>query len=89
MMEKLAVTSCQVYRQIVREEPRFVPYFRTATPELELAGLNVGSRPAKRNPKGLNILGHFMCLSLLCDTHGDSTCEGCAFCQCAYQPSTL
>jgi phosphoenolpyruvate carboxylase len=52
MMERLAVTSCQVYRQIVREEPRFVPYFRTATPELELAGLNVGSRPAKRNPKG-------------------------------------
>ncbi|MEC8392691.1 MAG: phosphoenolpyruvate carboxylase, partial [Actinomycetota bacterium] len=40
------------YRAVVREEPGFVPYFRSATPELELSGLNVGSRPAKRNPKG-------------------------------------
>jgi phosphoenolpyruvate carboxylase len=52
MMEQLSHTSCQIYRKVVREEPRFVPYFRTATPELELSGLNVGSRPAKRNPKG-------------------------------------
>ena len=36
----------------MRGEPRFVPYFRAATPELELGALNVGSRPAKRNPKG-------------------------------------
>lgn len=52
MMNSLADVSCAAYRKVVREEPRFVPYFRTATPELELAGLNVGSRPAKRNPKG-------------------------------------
>lgn len=52
MMEKLSEISCDVYRDVVRKEPRFVPYFRTATPELELAGLNVGSRPSKRNPKG-------------------------------------
>jgi len=52
MMERLSTLSCKVYRGVVREEPRFVPYFRTATPELELSGLNVGSRPAKRNPKG-------------------------------------
>ena len=52
MMERLSALSCKVYRGVVREEPRFVPYFRTATPELELSGLNVGSRPAKRNPKG-------------------------------------
>ena len=52
MMETLSVTSCNTYRQIVRGEERFVPYFRSATPELELSGLNVGSRPAKRNPKG-------------------------------------
>lgn len=51
-MERLSRVSCDAYRHIVREEPRFVPYFRTATPELELAGLNIGSRPAKRNPKG-------------------------------------
>ena len=27
-------------------------YFRSATPELELGSLNIGSRPAKRNPTG-------------------------------------
>jgi phosphoenolpyruvate carboxylase len=52
MMEKLSELSCTAYRNVVRGEERFVPYFRSATPELELAGLNVGSRPAKRNPKG-------------------------------------
>ena len=51
-MERMSEVSCAAYRKVVRGEPRFVPYFRTATPELELAGLNVGSRPAKRNPKG-------------------------------------
>eukprot|EP01042_Synura_sphagnicola_P000334 gene334-345_t len=52
MMNLLAEKSCDVYRQLVRQDERFVPYFRTATPESELSGLNVGSRPAKRNPSG-------------------------------------
>lgn len=52
MMERLSEVSCAAYRKVVRGEERFVPYFRSATPELELSGLNVGSRPAKRNPKG-------------------------------------
>ena len=51
-MESLSEISCEDYRLIVRGEPRFVPYFRKATPEQELSGLNVGSRPAKRNPNG-------------------------------------
>jgi len=51
-MEKSSETSCAAYRKLVREEPRFVPYFRQATPELELGRLNIGSRPAKRNPTG-------------------------------------
>jgi phosphoenolpyruvate carboxylase len=51
-MQKVADVSCADYRHLVREEPRFVPYFRQATPELELGSLNIGSRPAKRNPKG-------------------------------------
>jgi phosphoenolpyruvate carboxylase len=51
-MDRMATVSCDAYRQVVRGEPRFVPYFRAATPEQELGGLNVGSRPAKRNPKG-------------------------------------
>jgi phosphoenolpyruvate carboxylase len=52
MMKTLSELSCEAYRNVVVKEPRFVPYFRSATPEMELAGLNVGSRPAKRNPKG-------------------------------------
>jgi|TARA_B110001452_G_C15112705_1_gene387863 phosphoenolpyruvate carboxylase len=51
-MERISETSCTDYRHLVREEPRFVPYFRQATPELELQILNIGSRPSKRNPKG-------------------------------------
>lgn len=51
-MEKISEVSCADYRFLVREEPRFVPYFRQATPEVELGSLNIGSRPAKRNPKG-------------------------------------
>lgn len=51
-MERISELSCSDYRHLVREEPRFVPYFRQATPELELGSLNIGSRPAKRNPKG-------------------------------------
>lgn len=51
-MDKISDRSCATYRHLVREEPRFVPYFRQATPELELGSLNIGSRPAKRNPKG-------------------------------------
>ena len=51
-MDRVSEISCSGYRHLVREEPRFVPYFRQATPELELSTLNIGSRPAKRNPKG-------------------------------------
>mmetsp|Transcript_70824 Transcript_70824/g.178546 ORF Transcript_70824/g.178546 Transcript_70824/m.178546 type:complete len:977 (+) Transcript_70824:94-3024(+) len=51
-MAAMSNVSCDFYRSVVRGEPKFVPYFRSATPELELGSLNVGSRPAKRNPKG-------------------------------------
>jgi len=40
------------YRQTVRHDPNFVPYFRVATPEQELGKLPLGSRPAKRKPSG-------------------------------------
>jgi len=40
------------YRHTVNTDPEFVPYFRVATPELELSKLPLGSRPAKRNPHG-------------------------------------
>eukprot|EP00904_Undaria_pinnatifida_P002802 jgi/Undpi1/12522/HiC_scaffold_6.g02191.m1 len=48
----LDIYTAGAYRGIVRKDPRFVPYFRTATPELELGALNIGSRPAKRRPTG-------------------------------------
>jgi len=51
-MQRISDVSCADYRKMVREDPRFVPYFRQATPEVELGTLNIGSRPAKRNPKG-------------------------------------
>ncbi|WP_260681584.1 phosphoenolpyruvate carboxylase [Aliiglaciecola sp. M165] len=40
------------YRQTVRHDENFVPYFRVATPEQELGKLPLGSRPAKRKPTG-------------------------------------
>ena len=52
LMNKLSDDSCEAYRRIVREDERFVPYFRSATPELELSSLNIGSRPAKRKATG-------------------------------------
>lgn len=52
LMDTLSKISCDAYRQIVREDERFVPYFRSATPELELSALNIGSRPAKRKASG-------------------------------------
>ncbi|MEH0689831.1 phosphoenolpyruvate carboxylase [Vibrio cholerae] len=52
LMNVLSEVSCEAYRGIVRGEPDFVPYFRQATPELELGKLPLGSRPAKRNPNG-------------------------------------
>ncbi|AKJ43497.1 phosphoenolpyruvate carboxylase [Pragia fontium] len=52
IMDDLSAFSCKEYRDIVRESPDFVPYFRSATPELELSKLPLGSRPAKRKPNG-------------------------------------
>lgn len=50
-LDKLSVISCDAYRQTIQKQA-FISYFRKATPELELGSLNIGSRPAKRNPKG-------------------------------------
>lgn len=52
LMDELSTTSCNMYRGYVRENPDFVPYFRSATPEQELGKLPLGSRPAKRRPTG-------------------------------------
>lgn len=52
LMDDMADESCRLYRGVVRENPEFVPFFRAATPEQELAKLPLGSRPAKRKPGG-------------------------------------
>ena len=52
IMDQLSEVSCAMYRGYVRENPDFVPYFRSATPEQELGKLPLGSRPAKRRPTG-------------------------------------
>ncbi|MCF1428488.1 MAG: phosphoenolpyruvate carboxylase [Shewanella sp.] len=51
-MQRIADESVLAYRKVVREEPDFVPYFRAATPEVELGKLPLGSRPAKRKVDG-------------------------------------
>jgi len=52
MMQTLADESVMEYRRIVHRDERFVPYFRTVTPEQELRRLALGSRPAKRHASG-------------------------------------
>ncbi|HVR44107.1 MAG TPA: phosphoenolpyruvate carboxylase [Thermoanaerobaculia bacterium] len=48
IMEEMAESSRRAYRSVVYETPEFIPYFRAATPEGEIAELNIGSRPARR-----------------------------------------
>ena len=52
LMDQFAEQSCTEYRHFICDEPDFVPYFRSATPELELGKLALGSRPAKRKANG-------------------------------------
>ncbi|MCP4285650.1 MAG: phosphoenolpyruvate carboxylase [Gammaproteobacteria bacterium] len=51
-MESMARTGLHEYRAVVRNDPRFVPFFRSSTPEQELGKLPLGSRPAKRRADG-------------------------------------
>ncbi|UTW11813.1 phosphoenolpyruvate carboxylase [Marinobacterium rhizophilum] len=51
-IERMALKGLTEYRAVVREDEHFVPYFRAATPEQELAKLPLGSRPAKRRTDG-------------------------------------
>jgi phosphoenolpyruvate carboxylase len=48
IMDRLANEAHAVYRNIVYENPRFIDYFRTATPEVELGTVPIGSRPVRR-----------------------------------------
>src|SRR5262249_8130229 len=50
-MDRLSASARAAYRSVVFEDPRFLDYFRTATPEPELRLVHIGSRPARR-PRG-------------------------------------
>ncbi|EPS61605.1 phosphoenolpyruvate carboxylase, partial [Genlisea aurea] len=52
LMDEMAVVATEEYRSVVFKEPRFIEYFRLATPELEYGRMNIGSRPSKRKPSG-------------------------------------
>jgi len=52
LLDELADRSRADYREIVHGRLTFLEYFRAATPERELAYLNVGSRPARRAGSG-------------------------------------
>ena len=47
---ELSSASMAAYRKLVYETPGFGDYFFSATPIREIAELNIGSRPASRNP---------------------------------------
>ncbi|QSP96319.1 phosphoenolpyruvate carboxylase [Marinobacter salinisoli] len=51
-MDWLTERSLKAYREVVRERPDFVPYFRQVTPEQALGKLALGSRPARRKATG-------------------------------------
>jgi phosphoenolpyruvate carboxylase len=48
-MDRMAERARTSYRAVVYEHPRFLEYFHTATPEPELRGVRIGSRPARRD----------------------------------------
>jgi len=47
-MERLSNDACSTYRSTVADTPAFLDYFHTSTPQAELAEVNIGSRPARR-----------------------------------------
>jgi len=47
-MDRLRDAARAAFRRLVYEHPHFVEYFHAATPEAELAEMNIGSRPARR-----------------------------------------
>ena len=49
-MDRMSRTSCELYRQVVFNDPTFIKYFHSATPSSELGRMNIGSRPSKRKP---------------------------------------
>ncbi len=66
-MHSMTDLSVRLYRSNHRENPHFVKYLRTVTPELELQMLPLGSRPAKRKVSGG--IDHYVPIPMRC-SHG-------------------
>ena len=47
-MERVAQAARGAFRRTVYDDPDFLPYFSSATPEGELDAMHIGSRPARR-----------------------------------------
>ena len=47
-MDRVSASARDAFRETVYSDPRFLPYFNTATPVAELDAMHIGSRPAKR-----------------------------------------
>jgi phosphoenolpyruvate carboxylase len=56
LLDELALRSEELYRELVRHTPEFLPFFRAFTPVDELSLLEIGSRPARR-PDSADYLG--------------------------------
>jgi phosphoenolpyruvate carboxylase len=54
VMDRLATRAEAAFRSVVYEDERFMRYFRAVTPEAQLDGLHIGSRPARRGGAGLS-----------------------------------
>jgi phosphoenolpyruvate carboxylase len=51
-LDRIAERARQAYRDVVYEDRRFLEYFRSATPEVELGQVPIGSRPPRRERDG-------------------------------------
>ncbi len=49
LMDRMAAAAAKEYRKVVYETPEFLDYYLAATPQQELAEINIGSRPARRD----------------------------------------
>jgi phosphoenolpyruvate carboxylase len=52
VVDRIAERARAEYRQVVYEDPKFIEYFRAATPEVELGRVPIGSRPPRRDTGG-------------------------------------
>jgi phosphoenolpyruvate carboxylase len=54
VMDELAATARAAYRALVYDDPGFAGFFARMTPIDEIAGLQLGSRPARRAERGVD-----------------------------------